>query len=122
MPPLGCEQADEHADRGRLARAVGAEEAEDLAGADVEGDAIDGGEVAERAREVLASMATSLTRHRPRAARRTTPMRAMKLSSTVGVDRLDRRRRAKPFAARKPRTSRGERLGRRVRALRPCSG
>src|SRR6476661_6173185 len=48
----GGEEPGEHAERRRLARAVGAEEAEHLAGADVESDVIDGGEGAERPREV----------------------------------------------------------------------
>src|SRR5262249_54575438 len=37
----GLEQPAQHADGGGLARAVGAEDAEDLAGADVEGDVVD---------------------------------------------------------------------------------
>ena len=42
-----ADQAEQHAQRGRLARAVGAEEAGDAAGLDGEGQAVDGGEVAE---------------------------------------------------------------------------
>jgi hypothetical protein len=46
------QQAAEHADGGGLARAVGAEVAEDLAAGDVKRDGVDGGEVAEAAGEV----------------------------------------------------------------------
>ena len=76
------EQSGQHADRRRLAGAVGAEKPEDLAGAHVEGDAIHGGKGAEAAREV-----DDLDRERRAHAARVpsgTPMRAMKLSSTVG--------------------------------------
>ena len=58
MPPTGGgagrgpQQAAEHADRRGLAGAVAAEEAEDLAGADVERHVVDGDEAAESAREV----------------------------------------------------------------------
>ena len=45
----GGEQAGEHLDGGGFACAVGAEEAEELAGCDGEVDAVDGGEVAEAA-------------------------------------------------------------------------
>ena len=48
----GREQTGQHPDRGGLAGAVRAEEAEHLAGADVEGDAVDGGEGAEAARQI----------------------------------------------------------------------
>src|SRR5439155_24635968 len=47
------EQSSEHADSGRLTRAVRAEEPEHLTGAHVEGDAVDGGECAKSPREVL---------------------------------------------------------------------
>ena len=43
----GREQAAQHAERGRLAGAVGPEQAEDLAALDLEADVIDGGESAE---------------------------------------------------------------------------
>jgi hypothetical protein len=46
-PGVGLEQRREDADRGRLARAVGAEEPEDGARRDVEVDAIEGPDVAE---------------------------------------------------------------------------
>ena len=48
----GREQAGEHFDGGGFAGAVGAEEAEELARGDGEGDVIDGGEGAEAAGEV----------------------------------------------------------------------
>ena len=47
----GREQAGEHLDGGGFAGAVGAEEAEELAGLDGEVDVVDGGEVAETAGE-----------------------------------------------------------------------
>jgi hypothetical protein len=47
------QQGGEHADQRRLAGAVGAEHAEDFALADGEGDAVDGGEVAEALGEVV---------------------------------------------------------------------
>src|SRR5581483_11338385 len=46
------QDAAEHADRGRLPRAVGSEEAPDLARADVERDAVDGDERSEPPRQV----------------------------------------------------------------------
>ncbi len=46
------EQAGEHLDGGRLAGAVGAEEAEDLALGDLEAHMVDGDEIAERAGEI----------------------------------------------------------------------
>ncbi len=48
-PSLGREQAAEHADGGRLARAVGAEVAEDLARRHLERDVVHRGEGAEAA-------------------------------------------------------------------------
>lgn len=50
----GFEDAAEHADDGGFAGAVGAEEAKDGAFGDVEGDVVDGGEVAEAFGEVMA--------------------------------------------------------------------
>ena len=47
MPAVGAQQAAHHLERGRLAGAVGAEQAEDLAAADAEADVVGGGEVAE---------------------------------------------------------------------------
>ncbi len=38
---VGADDADDHVEGGGLAGAVGAEEADDLAGADVNGDAVD---------------------------------------------------------------------------------
>src|SRR5204862_3317448 len=49
----GAQQRGEHLDGRRLAGAVGAEEREDLAGLDVEGDVVDGGDGAERPDDVL---------------------------------------------------------------------
>ncbi len=46
-------QADDRVDRRRLARAVGAEEAEELAGADAQRDAVDGGKAAVPLDEML---------------------------------------------------------------------
>ncbi len=46
------QQAAEHAEGGRLAGAVGAEQAEDLAGLDLEADVVDGGEGAELAHQI----------------------------------------------------------------------
>ncbi len=51
--PVGPGEAHEHADRGRLAGSVRAQETEDLAGADVEGHIRDRFAVAEPLREVL---------------------------------------------------------------------
>jgi hypothetical protein len=42
----GANQAGQHAQRGRLARAVGTEEADDLAGSDLERHVVDGGDAA----------------------------------------------------------------------------
>src|SRR5689334_13244130 len=70
------EEAGEYPDRGRLAGAVGAKEAEHLAGGDVEGDVIDGGEVAKATRE-LARFDRNLTGRRGHAARSGSPIRAM---------------------------------------------
>ena len=102
------QQAGQHPDRRRLAGAVRAEKAEHLAGAHVEGDAVDGGEAAERARQIGASMASA--RVMRRALRlRGAPIRAMKRV-------LDRRRRvgstvasANPRAAQKRPQLRGDR-------------
>src|SRR5699024_7803161 len=55
--PADRQQGREHIDRRRLPRTVGAEESEDLPGADVEVDAVNGGEVAE-------GLAKSSDRHR----------------------------------------------------------
>ncbi len=52
-PVGGLEQGREHADGGRLARAVGPEQAEHLAGCDREGDAADGLELTEADDEVV---------------------------------------------------------------------
>ena len=49
----GWEQAGQHLHRRGLAAAVGAEEAEDLAALDPEADVIDGGEIAEPARQTF---------------------------------------------------------------------
>src|SRR5690606_17022378 len=45
--PVDREQGGQHAQHGRLARAVGAEDAEDLSGRDLEVDAVDGAAAAE---------------------------------------------------------------------------
>src|SRR5687767_8368120 len=74
------EKADKHPDCRCLPRAVGAEEAEDFAGGDVEGDSVDGGEVAEFPGK-LAGVdcgGGSVDRH---AACGLPPISAMKLSS-----------------------------------------
>ena len=42
LPALGCSTPEHHVDGRGLARAVGAEQTHDLAGADAEGDAVDG--------------------------------------------------------------------------------
>src|SRR5436190_1490768 len=52
-PARRLEQSAQHANRRRLARAVRAEEAEDLSLADVERQMIDGDEVAEAPREIV---------------------------------------------------------------------
>ncbi len=49
----GSEQAGEHFDGGGLPCSVGSEEAEELTGSDAEADAVDGGELAEAAGEVV---------------------------------------------------------------------
>ena len=81
------EKSDEHLDRGRLARAVGAQEAEDFAGPDVEGDVIDRDERSEAAREIL-GVDRELARDGGGCGHAATagalPMSAMKLSSMPG--------------------------------------
>jgi hypothetical protein len=52
-PAVGPQQRRQHPQGGRLAGAVRAEEAEDLAGGDVEGDVVDGDHVVEALRESL---------------------------------------------------------------------
>ena len=83
-PARRRQQSDQHPDRRRLSRAVRAEEAENLAGADVERDVVDGGEVAERAREIRAPRSRVVMRSRGGRGLRSRPSCAMKLSSTVG--------------------------------------
>ena len=47
VPEVGGMQRGHHPDQRRLAGAVRTEQAEDLAGLDLEADALDGGEIAE---------------------------------------------------------------------------
>jgi hypothetical protein len=47
VPDVGRQQRHEHTDQRGLAGAVGTEEPEDFPGFHLEGDAVDGGEVAE---------------------------------------------------------------------------
>ena len=54
-PEVGVYRGGEHGDGRGLARAVGTEQAEDLAFLDVEGNAFDGGEVAVFFDEILTS-------------------------------------------------------------------
>ncbi len=77
LPRGRGEQPDQHLDRRRLPRAVGAEEAEHLAGANVERDRVHGGEAAEAARQLRAPR--SRDAHAPISAG--VPMSAMKVSS-----------------------------------------
>jgi hypothetical protein len=51
--PARREQRGQHSDRGRLARAVRAEQAEDFSGRDRQGQAVDGELVAERAAQAF---------------------------------------------------------------------
>ena len=78
----GLQQAGEHADRRRLARAVGAEEPEHLAGPHVEGDVIDRGEPAELARELV--HVDGRRGHAAGIPPSGDPINAMKASSIVG--------------------------------------
>ena len=52
-PPVGSRERAEHVDRRRLAGAVGPEEAEDLAGGDLEADAAHGLDLAEGLAQVV---------------------------------------------------------------------
>jgi hypothetical protein len=54
FPSDGRQQPGEHLHGRRLAAAVGAEKAEDLAALDAEADVVDGGEFAEAPRQVAA--------------------------------------------------------------------
>ena len=64
-PRVGLAQALEHLDRRRLARAVGPEQAEDLAAADLEADAVDRLHVAVRLAHVVDADDGLGVRHRP---------------------------------------------------------
>ena len=102
------QQAAHHLERGRLAGAVGAEQAEDLAAADAEGDPVGGGEVAEPlgqpvglddgARRLAAAArgrrpAASRPSGRRRAGRRRRPRTAAATGSTSSSAAPERRRR-----------------------------
>src|SRR4051812_11326854 len=109
-PGARCEKAGENTDGRGLAGTVGAEESEDLTDADVERDVIDRGEGAEATRE-LPRFDGVLARGRGgHAARSGSPIRAMKVSSIVGlISRTSTS--AKPRAWRCSRSSRALRSG-----------
>src|SRR4029453_6421521 len=91
------QESDQHSDRRCLSRAVRTEKAEDLASFHIERDVVDSGEIAEFPREVVDGNCE--------VSHAASSVRAMKLSSTVGVSGSTDAS-AKPLALRKVFSSR----------------
>ena len=52
VPAFGSGESEQHVDRGGLSGAIGAEERDDLAGIDLEGEVVDGGNRSEPLRQI----------------------------------------------------------------------